>query len=540
MERAKLYLVHCWNWYRELREPVVKRDMIDSFQSSDHQDLSSANSSTSARAVKKSTVTTKSTAPLSQPRHRHSPITKQTYKKTNNASKAIPIQASTAEESEVDLDFKKGPPLTESKRERSFNTIEDSWHETTPNLPTEDHSTTTHLVENLEIKDSSAFSPEKTNAVPKANTVDLAEAEDDFITAEKRKRRRTRGGAKAQRQKMAQLEQSPPSPDSVPIKKAVKKGTDEQQHASLLLKSSSSRDGNEKNTHRYTHHNSPQTPEPNRSAAPKYSPSPKLRTISFEDTRHDDSHTTPKSSPRISNTNATYANVAANTTSSSPVTEETPSPVAFSPQPQVSPSHSSMVSNNDKRQSWYSPFSSGLELDIVPRPQSSLSSESVRFKRRPSSMAFDIGAGNYQHPDVLNALFRGGEGDYPAHENVLGLTPKLDNNEMRRIVPETLAPAPYNRWELFDSNTKAPIGPPSAASGRPLSVAGFKVKPEWDNVLTSQEMEPRQSRQSWGVIGNNEPEGWSTQPEPIRLERKKSNSGFSFFDRRLSSFSPRR
>jgi hypothetical protein len=67
-----------------------------------------------------------------------------------------------------------------------------------------------------------------------------------------------------------------------------------------------------------------------------------------------------------------------------------------------------------------------------------------------------------------------------------------------------------------------------------------KTQQEWDTLLSQDELEVRHPRHSWGVIGNVETEAWSTQPSPIQHERKKSNSGFSFFDRRLSTFSPRR
>jgi len=543
VERMKLYLIHCWSWYLEptdKTDKTDKSDIVDSFQSSDHQGECTANSSIQSRTPKKSAVATKLPAPLSQPKHRHSPTTKQTSKKAINSSKVVSTQPSAAEETEANSDGKCDSPLSDSKDEVISNDIERIPHETATRHPTKDHSTKPHLVENLEAKDSSAFSSEKTNAVPEANTVDLAEAEDDFITAEKRKRRRTRGGAKAQRQKLAQLEHVSSSPDNVPSKKVMKKGTDEPHHS--VLPKLAAREGNDKPVHhRHTHHSvANQATEPTRLVS-KYSP--KQKSVSMEDVRQDDIHITPKSSPRISSANATYANVAANTSSSSPAVEESTSPtVTFSPQQPVSPSpsHSSVQSGNDKRQSWYSPFSSGLELDIVPRPQSSLSSESVLFKHRPSSMAFDASSGNYQHPDVLNALFRGREDVCTGNGNALGLAPKLDNNENLPIIPELQSPTPYNRWDLFGSS-KAPIAPPSATTGRPLSMAGLMaIKPEWDHTLISREMDAQNPRHSWGVIGNNETEGWSAQPEPYHAERKKSNGGFSFFDRRLSSFSPRR
>ncbi|KAI8583583.1 hypothetical protein K450DRAFT_221828 [Umbelopsis ramanniana AG] len=533
-------MIHCWKLYREPTVNANNMDTLDSLFSSDEEHdatASAGNFPTQTRTPKKPTNITKVSSPLSQPRQRHPPSSaRQSSKRVSSTSKPTPTQTPSVEEEEKNLED--NHIMTDSKEEVSppIITNNNDSYESTTESPTEDHSTRTDSVENLAATDASAFShTEETNAVPEASTVDLAEADDDFITAAKRKRRRTRGGAKLQRQKMAQMEQCNSASDQSHVKKPTRKTSDEQYTSSGPK--SNPKAGNEKFTHRHNHHS--QAHEPVRTTSKL---SPKLTSVSCEDVVCDDVQGTPKSSPRVSNTNITYANVAASTSAPSPVAEQRTAAVISSPQSPVSPalSQSSVVSNNEKRQSWYSPFSSGLELDIVPRPQPSLSSESVLFSGRPVSMGFDAKTGNYQHPDVLNALFRGGEGFLPTKGNALGLVPKFDNSEMRPNLPEhPIASAPYLRWDLYN-NTRTPIAPPSSATERPLSMFNAKSQQPWDSLLSQDELEVRHPRHSWGAIGNVETEAWSTQPSPIQHERKKSNSGFSFFDRRLSTFSPRR
>lgn len=546
MEKAKLYMIHCWKLYREPAVNVNNMDALDSLFSSDEEQdatASSGNFSSQIRTPKKSTTNiTKVSSPSSQPRQRHPPsAARQSSKKVSSASKPTSVETPSVEdEEEVETNMGENHVNSDVKEEVSppIITNDNDSYEAMTESPTEDHSTKTDSVENLTATDASAFShTEETNAVPEASTVDLAEADDDFITAGKRKRRRTRGGAKLQRQKMAQMEQSPLAADQPHVKKPVRKTSDEP-HTSPVSKSIP-KEGNEKHMQRQNYYNPSQTQESARNTS-KFSPRP--TSVSYEDGVYDDVQGTPKSSPRVSNTSITYADVAASTSAPSPVAEHPSIAVISSSQIPVSPvlSQSSAVSNNEKRQSWYSPFSSGLELDIVPRPQPSLSSESVLFSGRPISMGFDANTGNYQHPDVLNALFRGGEGIPPAKGNALGLVPKLDNNELRPPLPEhQVAHAPYQRWAPYNS-TRTPIAPPSSTTERPLSMFNVKTHPEWDALHAKDELEVRHPRHSWGVIGNVETEAWSTQPSPIQHERKKSNSGFSFFDRRLSTFSPRR
>ncbi|KAG2180698.1 hypothetical protein INT44_003705 [Umbelopsis vinacea] len=539
VEKAKMYMIHCWKLYREPTVTANNMDTLDSLFSSDEDSTSGNIPSSQTRTPKKPTNITKVASPLSQPRQRHPPSSaRQSSKRvSSSSSKPTPTQTPSVEEEEKNLEDNHG--IADSKEEVSppITTNNNDSYETITESPTEDHSMRTDSAENLTATDASAFSPtEETNAVPEASTVDLAEADDDFITAAKRKRRRTRGGAKLQRQKMAQMEQCNSASDQTHVKKPARKTSDEQY--TLPGPKSNPKAGNEKSMHRHSQPNPIQANEPVRNTSKS---SPKLTSVSHEDGVCDDVQGTPKSSPRVSNSNITYADVAASTSAPNPVTEHRTTAVISSPQSPVSPalSQSSIVSNNEKRQSWYSPFSSGLELDIVPRPQPSLSSESVLFSGggRPGSMGFDAKTGNYQHPDVLNALFRGGEGFLSSKGNALGLVPKFDNSEVR---PEhQMASAPYLRWDLYN-NTRTPIAPPSSATERPMSMFNAKTPQQWDSLLSQDELEVRHPRHSWGAIGNVETEAWSTQPTPIQHERKKSNSGFSFFDRRLSTFSPRR
>jgi hypothetical protein len=534
-----LYLIQCWKAYREPTVNSNKLDALDSlFSSDDDQDATASvgNSTSQIRTPKKSINITKASSPLPQARQRHPPnSTRQTPKRGNNSFKTAPNYVPYVDEDEPSLDDSN--VTIDSKEVAPSITSNNTSNETITESPTEDQSIKTNLVENLAATDSSAFSHvEETNAVPEANTVDLAEADDDFITAGKRKRRRTRGGAKLQRQKMTQLEQSSSGPDLALSKKPVRTSSDEQ--ASTSVQKSSPREGGEKSNHRYSHHTPLVAHEQIRAAKHSFRQS----SNNNDDPVHEDTQATPKSSPRTSNSNITYADVAASTSSSSPIAEQRTTNVISSPPLPVSPalSQSSVVSNNEKRQSWYSPFSSGLELDIVPRPQPSLSSESVLFRGKPSPIAMERDTGNYQHPDVLNALFRGGESFLPVKGNALGLVQKYDNSEMRYNQPENhLVSTPYQRWDLFN-NTRTPIAPPSSGLERPLNMVNVKTKPDWDTLLSTDEFEARNPRHSWGAIGNFETERMSTQPEPIQHERKKSNSGFSFFDRRLSTFSPRR
>ncbi|KAM3583370.1 hypothetical protein VKS41_004283 [Umbelopsis sp. WA50703] len=490
-------------------------------------DLSLSDPDTSqTRTQKKSTsISTKVATPLSQPRQRQLPVSaKPASKKTSSPSKLLPTQPTACGAEEPNTTETNSKAFCKSNEPDSSD-VEDKITKATDHQ-TDDHFISKPSVENLQTQDSSAFSAKKTNAVPEVKQVDLAETDDDFITAEKRKRRRTRGGAKAQRQKQAQTEQSSAGTDHVP-KIQVKKSHDGHSTYKVHEKESTS-------THRVPQPTPTHGLEPRR----KLQTTQNYRSSGHEENAHDDGRTTPKSSPRLSSTNVTYANVTANASNNnSPVADESSLPVTFAPQPPVSPSpsHSStVVSDNEKRQSWYSPFSSGLELDIVPRPQPSTSSESIPFNGRSPTLAMDTSPMNYQHPEVLDALFRGSRHSHLDANAGLGLAYAVNVDQGLNASDTQTLPA---RWDMF-GNSRAPIAPPTGIPRRMAS--NLKADSDWSQLPDINEPPIRNPRHSWGVIGSQERETWQEQPNVDQGERKNSKVGFSFFDRRLSSFSPRR
>lgn len=485
------------------------------------------------RTPRKSTSTsTKSLTPLSQTRQRQPPTAvKPASKKTSSPAKVLSTQPAAPGAEEPNITDNHNKASCKSTEPESSN-IENKATKT-PDYPIDDHFISKQSVENLQPKDTSAFSTKKTNAVPEVKQVDLAEADDDFITAEKRKRRRTRGGAKAQRQKQTLTEHSTNiSTNHVP-KIQVKKHLDENTALKVPEKESVST----------------QRPPPQPTSSPNHGLELRRKeqqtthnhrsSMHNEETVHDEGRTTPKSSPRSSNSNVTYADITANASNNiSPVADETSPPVAFAPQPPAtpSPSHSSTItSDNDKRQSWYSPFSSGLELDIVPRPQPSTSSESIPFNRRSPTLAMDTSPINYQHPEVLDALFRGSRHSHLDGNNGLGLAYGLQGE---KSVSASDAQPSSVRWDMF-GNGRAPIAPPAGVPG--YMANHLNADTNWIEASDINDVpNARNPRQSWGVIGSHERETWQEQPNVDQAERKNSKVGFSFFDRRLSSFSPRR
>ncbi|KAG2174256.1 hypothetical protein INT43_004277 [Umbelopsis isabellina] len=526
-------------WYYELHSGSsmagkAKSDKTDKVTPIE-LDLDVSDSDTAqARTSRKSTsISTKPSTPLSQPRQRQPPAAaKPASKKTSSPSKVLPTQqtASGAGAEEPNITNNDNKPFCKSTEPDSSNT--ENKPTKNPDHPIDDHFISKQSVENLQTKDTSAFSAKKTNAVPEVKQVDLAEADDDFITAEKRKRRRTRGGAKAQRQKQAQTEPSNVSTNHVP-KIQVKKHHDETTAHKVSEKESVS-----------TQRPPPPQPTsgPNHMLEPRrkeQQPTQNYRSSVHEETVHDEGRITPKSSPRSSNSNVTYANITAKASNNnSPVADESSPPIASAPQQPVSPSpsHSStIISDNDKRQSWYSPFSSGLELDIVPRPQPSTSSESIPFNRRSPTLAMDTSAMNYQHPEVLDALFRGSRQSHLDGNTGLGLTYAIKGE--KGVGASGVQPSPV-RWDMF-GNGRAPIAPPAGSPG--FMANHLKADTDWIKVPDINDLpNARNPRQSWGVIGSHERETWQEQPNVDQAERKNSKVGFSFFDRRLSSFSPRR
>ncbi|KAJ2956730.1 hypothetical protein NQZ79_g7460 [Umbelopsis isabellina] len=516
-----------------LWESIPKSDKTTKVNSNELDLDVSLSDTAQARTPRKSTsISTKSSTPLSQPRQRQPPAAvKPASKKTSSPSKVLstqPTASGTEEPNNTENDNKAFCKSTEPDSSNTENKATKALDH-----PIDDHSISKQSVENLQTKDTSAFSSKKTNAVPEVKQVDLAEVDDDFITAEKRKRRRTRGGAKAQRQKQAQTEQSNASTIHVP-KIQVKKHHDETPTPTHKVHEKESVS---------THHRPPQSsPGPNHALESRrrdQQTTHNQRSSVHEETVHDEGRITPKSSPRSSNSNVTYANITANASNSnSPVVDESSPPVAFAPQQPASPSptHSStIITDNEKRQSWYSPFSSGLELDIVPRPQPSTSSESIPFNRRSPTLAMDTSPMNYQHPEVLDALFRGSRQSHLDANTGLGLTYAIKGDNA--VSASDAQPSPV-RWDIF-ANGRAPIAPPAGIHGRMAN--HLKVDTDWTRVPDINDLpNARNPRHSWGVIGSHERETWQEQPNVDQGERKNSKVGFSFFDRRLSSFSPRR